>query len=214
MSKHIKLFIGLALIFLILLPAYIGGLTAHAEEPLAFGSSLLGWTWNNPDIGALSEPFVFMPKLAGYAIVLPEPQTRKPVISKTVPKLKQAPKIELLAKACGGDEKCTCLNDAVFTHDSSWATAGVGMKANNPGNMRVPSSWKPSVPMGVYKAPGNGRFAKFRTLEHGIVANVELYKRYYKDASAEEMYRAWTATEKWDARHPPAYLVSLRSCFL
>lgn len=100
---------------------------------------------------------------------------------------------DYLAMECEGDAKCSCINAAIFKHDSSWATAGVGRKAKNPCNMRPPSTWKPSVKMGVYKSPGNGTFAKFDTVEDGITACVELYKRNYKDMPPQKLVSLWTA---------------------
>lgn len=98
-----------------------------------------------------------------------------------------------LAEVCG-DARCTCINNAIFKHDSSWATAGVGKRALNPCNMRVPSSWKPSVPMRK-EASINGTFAKFNTLEDGITACVELYERLYKHLPAEKLVARWTNGE-------------------
>lgn len=83
--------------------------------------------------------------------------------------------------------------DAVFRHDSSWCTAGVGKKTNNCGNMRPPRTWKPSVEYSIYNSPGNGQFMHFRTMEDGIKANVELYQRKYASyTSATDLVRVWT----------------------
>lgn len=119
---------------------------------------------------------------------------------------------KVLAEACQthapGDEKCVCVNNAIYRHDSGWATAGVGKKTRNPGNMRVPSTWKPSVPFEVYHSPGNGVFSKFKTLEDGIVANVELYARLYQDLSAPALVSRWA--DGGGDRH---YRSAVSSCY-
>lgn len=98
----------------------------------------------------------------------------------------------ILRTACHNDEKCICINNAIYKHDSSWATAGIGKKVNNPGNMRPPRTWKPSVPFTIYNAKGNGQFAHFQTLEDGIIANVELYQRNYaKYETANALVSVW-----------------------
>jgi hypothetical protein len=97
---------------------------------------------------------------------------------------------------------------AVFHHDSHFSTRGVGARTNNPGNMRVPSTWKPSVPFTVYHAKGNGTFSRFESLEHGIIANVELYQRFYSSFdSAAALTRTWAKTNN------PAYHAAIRKCF-
>lgn len=98
--------------------------------------------------------------------------------------------------------------NAVFKHDSSWGTAGVGKKTNNLCNMRPPKSWEPSVPFTIYHAKGNGQFAKFSTKEDGITACVELYNRFYKNMSADQLVRLWT-----DGGGQGAYLQQVRSCY-
>jgi hypothetical protein len=80
----------------------------------------------------------------------------------------------LLASACGNEEKCICINNAIFKNDSAWATAGVGERINNPCNMRPPQLWTPSVLFSIYNAKGNGQFAKFKTLNDGVTACAEL----------------------------------------
>lgn len=112
-----------------------------------------------------------------------------------------------LGKACDGERKCICVNDAIFRHDSSWATKGIGRKASNPCNMRPPKLWKPSVPFTVYKSPGNGEFAKFGSLEDGITACVELYKRSYADLDAKTLVKRWAQTSNKN------YHDAVASCF-
>ncbi len=111
-------------------------------------------------------------------------------------------------KTIPGDAKCPCVNAAIFQHDSSFMTAGVGKKTLNGGNMRVPKLWKPSVHLSVYHSPGNGDFAKFDTMEDGITANVELYARNFaRYTTAEKLVKVWTnntATE---------YVNAVKACF-
>ena len=110
----------------------------------------------------------------------------------SIPEKKLPPLDAACASIAPDDPKCACVNNEIFKHDSSWATAGIGKKANNPCNMRVPSTWKPSVPMMVYTTANNGHFAKFETLEDGITACVELYARNYKHRSAYDLVSIWT----------------------
>lgn len=115
----------------------------------------------------------------------------------------------MLERFCNGDAKCVCVENAIFTHDSGWATAGVGKKTNNPGNMRPPRLWQPSVPLTIYKAPGNGVFARFATLEEGVQANVELYTRHYaKYTTADALVSAWAG-----GGGNAQYRGAVRSCF-
>jgi hypothetical protein len=113
----------------------------------------------------------------------------------------------LLASACGNDQKCACINNAIFIHDSSWATKGVGARFNNPGNMRPPSSWSPSVSFTVGQT-ANGPFAKFATLEDGIIANVELYKRFYADLPPQKLVTRWAG-----GGGNSSYRSAVASCF-
>lgn len=131
-------------------------------------------------------------------IVLPEPR----------PRIVGEKKI-LLAHACGNDDRCVCVNDAIFKHDSSWATAGIGARINNPCNMRVPSTWKPSVPFTVYRARGNGVFSRFETLQDGVTACVELYARNYKHLPPDTLVSIWT-----DGGGNRAYRAAVSSCYL
>jgi hypothetical protein len=115
---------------------------------------------------------------------------------------------QALSDACNGEHKCICINDAIFKHDSSWATAGVGKKANNPCNMRVPHSWTPSVPYnGVYKGP-NGVFARYHSVSDGVTACVELYNRMYRDLTADQLVSRWTA-----GGGNRAYRSAVKSCY-
>jgi len=122
---------------------------------------------------------------------------------------------EVLADACGGDARCVCINDAIFVHDSSWATAGVGAKALNPCNLRPPTKWTPSVPFTEHQSK-NGVFAKFDTLEEGIIACVELWTRSYKGLSAFDTAKVWTGN-KMNALYGEkpaerAYIAAIEAC--
>jgi hypothetical protein len=138
-----------------------------------------------------------------------EPETPKTRVAASV----NDPKAHL-ASACGGDEKCVCVNNAIFKHDSSWATANnpdgspsVGKRANNPCNMRVPAKWEPSVAVSSLKT-ANGTFAKFDTLHDGITACVELYQRY-QNLSPSTLVRTWT-----NGGGSPGYHAEVSSCYL
>lgn len=116
---------------------------------------------------------------------------------------------ELLTGPCNGDEKCICIVNGIFKHDSGWATAGVGKKALNPGNMRIPKTWEPSVPFTVYHSKGNGQFAQFKTLEDGVIANVELYQRFYAQyESANALVNVWA-----DGGGNASYRSAVANCF-
>ncbi len=98
----------------------------------------------------------------------------------------------MLASACQGDKKCSCINRAIFVHDSGFATAGVGKRANNPCNMRRPGTWDPK---GVTGETGGavGHFLVFDSLQSGINACVEVYTRFYTDLTASQLVSRWTA---------------------
>lgn len=147
------------------------------------------------------------------------PQARKVSVAISSPaKVEEAPtsrpmptgdRLDMLTKACNGDEKCICVNHAIFKHDSGWATAGVGRKANNPGNMRPPKTWSPSVPFTIYYAKGNGQFARFESLRDGVQANVELYFRFYsKYTNADDLVDVWA-----DGGGNASYRNAVRKCF-
>ena len=116
-----------------------------------------------------------------------------------------SPKIAL-SKACNDmapyDPFCYCVLDAIFTHDSAWATVGVGKWAKNPGNLRCLGE-DSTFDHQCEKSPGNGYFAKFDDLETGIEANVDLYVRKYMGKTPEAITRIWAGSpqskEYWDA---------------
>ncbi len=109
-------------------------------------------------------------------------------------------------RLAAGDPRCTCLLNAVFTHDSAWATQGVGKWANNPGNVRCLAADSPFEHECV-ASPGNGYFAKFPDLQTGIDANVELYSRKFRGLSADALTWRWANTSNG------AYYEALRSCY-
>lgn len=118
-------------------------------------------------------------------------------------------KRELLTGPCNGDERCICITNGIFKHDSGWATAGVGKKALNPGNMRIPRTWTPSVEMSSYNSGQNGIFAKFNSLEDGIRANVELYQRFYAQyENADALVSVWA-----DGGGDASYRAAVANCF-
>lgn len=136
------------------------------------------------------------------------------------PQLPSGDRHTLLATACGAtDTKCICINHAIFKHDSGWATANnrdgspsVGKRALNPCNMRPPKTWKPSVPFTIMPTIQNGEttyFAKFKTLEDGVTACVELYKRNYSTLPPDTLVSRWTA-----GGGKGAYQSAVNSCFI
>ena len=115
---------------------------------------------------------------------------------------------EMLSGPCNGDEKCICIVNAVAKHDSSWSTAGVGKKVNNPCNLRPPATWEPSVPFSIYHAKGNGVFARFDSVKDGATACVELYQRFYQDLTADQLVSRWT-----DGGGDKHYRSAVANCF-
>lgn len=145
-----------------------------------------------------AEPLTFATKLPTKQIVIAKPT--------------QAEEKGPLDKACDthapGDSKCACVLNEIFKHDSSWATAGVGKRANNPCNMRIPATWTPAVGKPKKEYSVNGVFAKFATLEDGISACTELYARRYQDLLPEKLVSVWT-----DGGGNGAYRSSVKSCY-
>jgi len=125
-----------------------------------------------------------------------------------LPKTEKGPLDEACDTHAPDDSKCACVMNEVFKHDSSWATAGVGKRANNPCNMRVPSSWIPSVGKPKKEYSVNGVFAKFDSLEDGISACTELYARKYQDLPAETLVSRWT-----DGGGKGAYTRNVKNCY-
>jgi len=97
--------------------------------------------------------------------------------------------------------------DAVFTHDSAWATAGIGKKNNNPSNLRCITTDNPYHGKCIPSA-GNGSFEWFPDLQTGIYAAVDVYNRLYRGLPADKM------TYKWARTQNGAYYNALRKCFL
>lgn len=122
---------------------------------------------------------------------------------------------ELLTGPCNGDEKCICVNNAIFIHDSSWSTSGVGARSLGPCNMRVPSSWTPSVPLSSMWAK-HGEYAKFETLQDGVTACVELWQRFYEGKTAFATAKVWTGNannkDYGSKRDERAYINAIAAC--
>ena len=130
----------------------------------------------------------------------------KPAAPQPAVKREDTDNQKLLNQACNGDEKCVCINNAIFKHDSSWATKGVGARAKNPCNMRMPSTWEPT---GIIASTQGavGHFAVYDSLENGINGCVELYSRFYADLDP------YTLTTRWAQTHDKNYHNAVASCF-
>ena len=120
----------------------------------------------------------------------------------------------MLDDACDGDAKCVCVLNAIFIHDSSWATAGVGKRTKNPCNTR-PSDNHPR-PFTVEHTV-NGPFARFSTLNDGIESCVEVWRRGYQDKSAFDTAKIWTGNRKnkdyGKKKEERAYINAIGKCF-
>ncbi len=145
-----------------------------------------------------------------------KPKATKSVASSKKVTLPSGDRLALLRASCGQDDKCVCINHAIFKHDSSWATAGVGARALNPCNLRPPKTWKPSVPFTILPVSQviDGKrtttyFAKFKTLEDGVTACVETYKRFYSELPPAELVSRWT-----DGGGQGAYQSAVNKCFI
>jgi hypothetical protein len=99
-------------------------------------------------------------------------------------------KSQMLATACGPDQKCQCIINAIITHESGWGTKGIAPRSNNPCGLRVPRSWTPDGLTGA-TAGAVGHFATFQSLQHGVNACAETYKRFYSEVSASRLMNAW-----------------------
>ena len=97
--------------------------------------------------------------------------------------------------------------DQIFRHDSNWATAGIGARTNNPGNLRCLGSDNPWQKSCVASVNNNGHFASFATLKDGIYANVDLWNRLYRGKGADNIARIWAGCPQ-----TKAYWDALRSC--
>lgn len=98
--------------------------------------------------------------------------------------------------------------DAIFTHDSAWATAGVGKWAKNPGNLRCLSPDSPYKSTCVQSSNNNGWFAKFDDLETGVYASVDLYVRKYMGKSPDEITAVWAGSPQ-----SGGYWQAIRACY-
>lgn len=139
----------------------------------------------------------------GFRLPSPAPESKAPT-----------DKLAVLEKACGGEAKCTCVNAAIFKHDSSWSTAGVGKRTNNPCNTR-PSKNHPNSHSTEYTV--NGPFARFASFEDGVQSCVALYRRGYEAKTAFSLVKVWTGhanDPKWPST--PAereYLSAVQACY-
>lgn len=111
---------------------------------------------------------------------------------KTVEKVNpvQTDKQTMLTTACGSDQKCQCIVDAIITNESAWFTKGIAPRSNNPCGMRVPSTWTPDGLTGA-TAGAVGHFATFTSHQHGVTACAQTYKRFYSDVPAATLMNAW-----------------------
>lgn len=121
---------------------------------------------------------------------------------------------DTLFKSCNGQKKCICINDAIFKHDSSWATAGVGARTLNPCNTR-PSANHPKPFKVAYSK--NGPFAQFSTLDDGIISCVSLYQRNYSKLGPTATVKIWSGHSR-DKNFPStpserAYVSAVASCY-
>ncbi|MGE0536665.1 MAG: hypothetical protein AB7O68_16965 [Pirellulales bacterium] len=210
-SHNIIVFRLLLTIFSLFFLTALGYLVrSHLEQVLRwagkmwFGFIALGLVFAVTSHTQADEVLTFNPEIpAGFSIELPRPA---PQIAKKVDG--KGPLDIACETHAAGDAKCACVNNAIFKHDSSWGTAGVGKKTNNLCNMRPPKTWTPSVQFTVYRTAHNGEFAKFATREDGITACVELYSRFYRDMSALQLVRVWT-----DGGGNAAYRSQVASCY-
>ena len=120
-------------------------------------------------------------------------------------------KQKFLAEACSTmaphDSRCYCVVNQIAINDSSWGTAGVGKKTNNPCNIRPMGDASP-IEHGVYHSPGNGYFSHFNSMEDGIVACIDLYIRKYSGKTPDELTKIFA--ENPESR---GYWESVRSCY-
>lgn len=126
----------------------------------------------------------------------------------------------MLQDACSrlatGDPRCVCIMSAVFYHDSKWATANnpdgspsVGKRMLNPGNLRCLSTDSPFEHECV-DTKVNGYFAKFKDLQTGIDANVDLYARLYRGLPWDKLASQWAQTP---VNPPSQYARSIKKCY-
>lgn len=154
----------------------IRSLTVEAHEPLTFG------------------------ELPQVSISLPDQEEPKEALHGSAPS-----RDEMLDNACDGDKKCKCVVEAIAIMDSGFATQGVGARALNPCNMRRPGSW---TPKGIVGETGGavGHFLVFDSLQSGVTACAETYKRFYTDLSAKQLVKRWAQSSN------PNYVAMVAEC--
>lgn len=86
----------------------------------------------------------------------------------------------------------------------------VGMRFNNPCNVRCLDPLTSPFESTCEAAPGNGVFAKFPNQEEGIAACVELYSRKYRGLDVDTLVRRWANTNR---ERNPGYFESVESCY-
>ena len=115
----------------------------------------------------------------------------------------------LIEKACSDilprDPKCSCIQDAIFSSDSSCATKGVGARFNNPGNHRCLGE-RGYLPSGCKKAR-YGWYAEYQSLQESIVNSVALYGKLYAGKHPLEITRVWSSSLS------PHYVSAIQSCY-
>lgn len=92
-------------------------------------------------------------------------------------------------------------------NDSAFATAGVGARTKNPGNMRCVSDiFMPKGTQCIGSA--SGKFSSFQTLEEGVRQTVALYVRKYAGKAPNDITRVWAGNPK-----TKGYWEDIQRCF-
>ena len=123
----------------------------------------------------------------------------------------KSPLHSLIVSACNEyaptDQLCPCIVSAMAKNDSLFATAGVGARTKNPGNMRcVADIFMPNGTDCVGSLSGS--FSAFQTLEEGVRQNVALYIRKYAGKAPDEVTRVWAGSPRSEG-----YWKDIRSCY-
>jgi hypothetical protein len=101
------------------------------------------------------------------------------------------------------------VNDRIFIHDSSWLTAGQGVRNNNPCNVRPMGKNTPYPYVTVKDTYTIGSYmSRFPDQRTGIFACVELYARKYAGKSADAITYQWAGNPESDG-----YWTAIRSCY-
>lgn len=120
------------------------------------------------------------------------------------------------ARLATGDPRCVCIMSKVFAHDSAWGTANnpdgspsVGKRMLNWGNLRCLATDSPFEHECVDTIV-NGSFSKFKDVQTGIDANVDLYSRNYRGMPWDKLASTWARTP---VDPPSDYAKAIRSCY-